>query len=180
MVLRNTLTTYGPVAKFLHWLIFFLVIIMLTFGFFLGDVPNGYKPVAYNTHKLIGLTILMLILLRGCWALLNVKPMLPIGTPAYQKLAERVVHFTLYVLLIAMPLAGWIGSVAANKPPVLGHWKIWLPMAENKLVNQVAFSFHYIIALTIILFVSIHVLAALYHHYIKKDDILRRMLPHRH
>src|SRR5258708_32579120 len=107
---KNTSKSYGSVAKFLHWLIFVLVFCMIIAGFCLGFVPKEYQGTVYNIHKLTGLTILLLMAIRLCWKLVNVKPNLPAKTPGWQRKAERVVHDLLYLFIICMPLAGWIGA----------------------------------------------------------------------
>lgn len=177
MGLRNTLIAYGSVAKFFHWLIFFLLLFMIIYGFCLGSIPKAYQAFAYNFHKLTGLTILILMFLRGLWALANPKPILPPDVPLWQQWIERFVHYLLYFVIITMPLAGWIGSVAAGRPPHLGSFQITLPIQENKALSSAAFNVHGIVAVVIIVLVSLHILAALYHHFIKKDNILRRMMP---
>lgn len=177
MTVFNTELTYGSVAKFFHWTIFILVALMLTGGFFLEDVPEAWQRTAYNGHKLIGLTILTLMLLRALWALINTKPTLPRDTKPWEKVAEHVVHGLLYVLLIAMPLAGWIGATAGGRPPKLGDIALALPVAENKALKEWAFGWHETIAFMLIALLCLHVGAALYHHFFKRDDVLRRMLP---
>lgn len=177
MSFRNTISSYGSITKLFHWIIFLLVLCNITFGFFLDDIPKDYQPAAYNLHKLTGLTILALMLLRAIWALTNPKPLLPMNTRPWEKMAERTVHFLLYFSLIAMPLAGWVGSSAAGRPPHIGDINFLLPVEKSKELTDLAFNIHGIFALTIIILVSIHILAALFHHYIKKDNVLRRMLP---
>lgn len=172
----NTASTYGSVAKFFHWVIFLLVFSMLVFGFFMGDVPKDWQRFVYNTHKLTGLTILVLVMLRLCWALINKKPAL-VMTSAIEKIAEHTVHGLLYAFLMLMPILGWIGSSAGGRPPKLGDWVIGLPLGEDKVLKEWAFHWHGIVAWIIIGLVTIHVLAALYHHFIRRDDVLRRMLP---
>ncbi|HTM63934.1 MAG TPA: cytochrome b [Gammaproteobacteria bacterium] len=175
MALMNSANSYGSVAKILHWLIFALVFVMIVGGFFMGDVPKDYKGVIYNLHKLTGVTILLIVLLRLGWKLINVKPRLPADTSVWQRRAERAVHDLLYLLIIAMPLAGWIGSSSAGKAPHIGDFKIALPIPESKSLIETMFEMHEMIAYGIIALVCIHVAAALYHHYVKKDDVLRRM-----
>lgn len=178
MSLRNTIAAYGSVAKFFHWLIFLLLLFMIIFGYFLSSIPKDYQPMAYNIHKLTGITILTLMILRGMWALVNPKPTLPAGTLPWQHSVERAVHFLLYLVVITMPLAGWIGSVAAGRPPHLGNFEFNLPIKQNKIISETALNVHGLIAILIIVLVSVHILAALYHHFIKQDNILRRMLPY--
>jgi cytochrome b561 len=150
---------------------------MLIYGFFLDDIPKAYKAVSYNLHKLTGLTILFLMILRMLWALTNPKPDLPFGTPSWERWAEHSMHFLLYIVVMAMPTAGWIGAVATGKPAHIGELTFELPIAQSKTVAESAFTIHGYLAITIIVLVSLHILAALYHHFIKKDIILRRMMP---
>jgi cytochrome b561 len=177
MPLRNTQRSYGSISKFFHWLIAILVIFMLIYGFSLNFVPKAYVPITFNIHKLIGLTILTLIILRLLWTLTNPKPELPPNTPWYEHVAEYVVHWSFYLLLIAMPLSGWVFSVAAGRPPKLGSYAFNLPIEQNKSLSEAVFNVHAILALIIIALLILHVAAALYHHYVHKDNVLRRMLP---
>jgi len=145
----------------------------------MGDVAD--KPLRsqlVNIHKLIGLVILVLMLLRLIWAVNNIKPSLPAGTPTWQRWSERWMHFLLYAALIVMPVSGWVGSVAGGKSPHLGSINFSLPLAHSKSLSDFAFDdIHIPLAVIIIILVSIHALAAFYHHFVKKDDVLRRMLP---
>lgn len=178
MSFRNTAISYGSVSKFFHWLIAALIIFMLVYGFFLDDFPKDIQPITFNIHKLTGLTILSLMVLRLLWALMNPKPVLPADVPSWQRSAERIFHFMLYFFAILMPLAGWIGSVAEARPPHLGEFKFELPIDKNKALADAAFDIHGTTAIILIVLISLHALAALYHHFIRKDDILVRMLPH--
>lgn len=175
MGMMNTDSRYGSVARFLHGIIFVLVFLMIVGGFFLDEVPKDYKGVIYNLHKLTGLAILLLMIIRLSWSMINIKPSALPNTPHWQRKAERIVHGCLYLFIIAMPLVGWIGSSAAGKPPHLGDLSLGLPVAENKELAETLFESHELIAFVIIFLVSVHVVAALYHHFFKKDDILRRM-----
>jgi cytochrome b561 len=175
MQICNTRTTYGSVSKWLHWVIALLVIAMLSFGFFMGDMPKEYKPVIYNIHKLTGLTILFLMLIRFGWMLINPKPDSPAGVRCWEVYAEKFVHWSLYATVIAMPLAGWIGSSAADKPPHIGDWRLMLPIMRSDAIDEVSFQIHTVIAYIIIALLCVHVGAALYHHFIRKDNVLKRM-----
>jgi cytochrome b561 len=178
MSLRNTTMTYGSVAKFFHWLIFILLAGQVTFGYFLESIPKDIQPITYNLHKLMGVSILLLMLLRGLWALNNPKPYLPLSTKLWEHLLERFVHFLLYALVFAMALVGWIGSIAAGRPPHLGNLLITLPLIPaNKEIVEIAFYLHGILAIALIILVGLHVAAALFHYIIKRDNVLQRMLP---
>lgn len=177
MTLRNTTNTYGSVAKILHWLIFLFVLGMLTFGFLLDSIPKPYQGLAYNIHKVNGLIVLALMIIRILWRSVNVKPLLPIDTQPWERFAEQTVHFLLYVTLILMPLSGWIGSSSAGKPPHIGDLALGLPIEKNKALISSAFELHEYLAYAIIALVTIHVLAALFHYLFRRDNVLQRMLP---
>jgi len=180
MGMKNTSVSYGSVTKFFHWLIFLLILITIPLGYVMGDISDKVlRGQVINTHKLIGVLILVLVLLRALWALKNIKPVLPFQTPAWQRSAERCVHLFLYLGLIVMPLSGLVGSVAAGRPPRIGKFSIELPIAQSKALSNFSFDYiHIPLAIILILFISIHILAALYHHFIKRDDVLRRMMPY--
>ena len=179
MPFKNTMTSYGSVTKFFHWLIFLLLFFMIIYGFFLDDFPKSYQPLTYNIHKLIGLLILVLMIMRGTWALFNVKPPLPFNISTWQRWAERSVHLALYFFVFAMPLAGWIGSSAAGRLPHLGPYALALKVPQNKSLVETSFYLHNKIAFVLIALFCIHAGAALYHQFVRKDDILKRMLPTR-
>lgn len=175
-MLKNDQASYGSVAKFLHWLIFLLVTGMLLVGFFMQDLPREYKPLVYNAHKVTGVVILFLMLSRLLWALWNVKPVAAM-LARWQRVAERVVHAGLYVALIAMPMTGWLGSSSAGKAPHIGDWKWQLPIVNDSSFIGSMFDFHEWLAYGILSLLVVHIMAALYHHYVLKDGILKRMLP---
>lgn len=177
MAIRNTFTSYGSFSKFFHWLIFLLVLFMLIYGFCLSSIPKKYAGFAFNIHKLTGLTILCLMILRGLWALANPKPILPGDTLPWQRLAERAVHYSLYFAIIAMPLSGWIGSTASGHAPTIGSITLGFPIRQDKAISNLCFNIHGILAIAIIVLVCVHVFAALYHHFIRRDGVLRRMMP---
>lgn len=173
---RNNSDAYGIIAKATHWIIFILVSIMLVMGFLMDNISD--KTLRGNTiylHKLLGLFILFLMLWRLCWALLNVKPSLPLDTPTWQIVAARLVHFSLYALLILMPCVGWVSSVAAGRPPHVGNITFNLPIAPNTHLRDIGFQIHNFLSFCIIAFLALHIFAALYHYFIKKDKILQRM-----
>jgi cytochrome b561 len=176
-MLKNNSTQYGSVAKFFHWAIFILVGCMLLAGYFMGDIADkALRGQVINLHKLTGITILILMILRLLWAFVNPRPVLPIDMPKWQKTLAWISHGFLYAVVIAMPLSGWIGSSAAGYAPHLFDWNFLLPI-QNKELSKPAFALHDDLAIIIMALVSIHMLAALYHHFIRKDNILRRMLP---
>lgn len=177
--MKRDVTEYSSGSKFLHWLIALIVIFMLTATFFFGDLPKSMKGFAFMMHKSFGILVLVLMLFRLYWIHHTGKPSLPLTVPAWQRFASRFVHYALYILLIIMPITGWVMSVAANRiPSFFGLFSLPLPWIEAdkplaKLMNQS----HKLLAWVIIAFVLLHVAAALKHFLFDKDKVLQRMWP---
>jgi cytochrome b561 len=178
-VLRNDEARYGAVAQVLHWLIAALVLVMFGLGWYMSGLPLGQRKFdMYQLHKSIGITILVLAAVRLLWRLVNPVPPLPPGIPPWERIAARLSHALLYLMLLVQPLIGFLQSNAANFP-VVWWGVVRLPpliktdeaLAET-LVEAHAWNSRLLLAL-----VLIHVGAALRHHFLLKDDVLRRMLP---
>lgn len=178
MALTNSPSTYGTVSKTLHWLIALLVIIMLTGGFFMDDIANkSLKMTIYNLHKLTGIAIFVLMLCRLVWRLSNPRPDLAPQTPRIEKILATLGHSLFYVLVIAMPLSGWIMSTAADHAPSLGALALPLPfIARSQALSSLFNDYHQTIAWVIIGLIVLHIAAALKHHFVNKDHVLKGML----
>jgi cytochrome b561 len=123
-------------------------------------------------------TIFVLAVLRLAWRLGNPVPMLPAGTPLWQRRLAHLSHAGLYTLLIVMPVTGWIMSSALNLPVVyLGLIHIPSPFGVDRALGEAMKSVHQMLAMALLILVSVHAAAALYHHFVLRDDVLRRMLP---
>lgn len=170
--------SYAAGSKILYWIIAFIVILLLSLSFFLEDVPEQYAGLAYMIHKSLGLTVLWLMIFRLIWIWHRRAPPLPLTVPIWQRNLARAIQYSLYLLLFAMPLSGWIMSVAANKIPVyFGLFSVPLPLAPNKSLAMLMNQTHNIIAWILIAFVTLHIVGALKHYFINKDKVLQRMLP---
>lgn len=173
------MSKYGIIAKTFHWLMAIMVIAMLALGLYMEDLKLGPdKLQLYGWHKSTGITILVLVSLRLWWRLLNPPPQLPDDMVFFQKLAAHLSHVLLYSLMIFMPLVGWLMSSAADFPVSVFGW-FTLPAlidADPEYVRLFK-AMHYYGGRTLIILICAHVFAALYHHFIRKDDILKRMLP---
>ncbi len=172
-------TTYTPLSKLFHWVIALAVIIMLTVGFFLDSIPERFAGTAYMLHKSTGITIFFLMIVRFIWMRISTKPDLPSTMKLWEKILSRFVQYGFYLLLFIMPLSGWIMSVAGGRIPVyFGLLKAPLPwVGENQSLSELMGKYHELIAWILIAFITLHVLGALKHHFIDKDNVLKRMLP---
>jgi cytochrome b561 len=186
----NTRLRYGTVAMTLHWLIALLIIGNLCSGFLLANVLPDDMPWRFNAiqlHKSIGLTVLMLSVLRLVWRLVNPIPPLPAGMSLPLRIAARGTHYLFYTLIIGIPLAGW--AWVSSSPRGLPTFYFWLfrwpnlPFLANqphdvKVANANFYhETHEYLAYFAAVLLVLHIGAALYHHFFRGDDVLRRMWP---
>jgi len=179
MSIRNTAGRWGALAQLLHWLVVVLIIAQFTLSLLADDLPNGMKKlVLLSRHKSIGITLLVLACLRLGWRWANPTPALPSTLKPYERTLARTTHFLLYALLFAIPLTGWTMS-SARGFPVSWFGFIQLPdlVPKNKALYEALMTTHETLAWTLSGIVALHVGAALKHHFVLKDDVLRRMLP---
>lgn len=171
--------TYSPMLKTLHWLVAIIVIVMLSATFFFDDLPKALRPMAFMFHKSFGLTVLALMLWRIILIHVKGRPGLPSHMKPWEKFLAHFVQYSLYLLLIIMPLTGWIMSVAADRVPVyFGLFEVPFPgIGPDKPLAKFMNETHEILAWVIIALLVLHIVGALKHHYFDKDDVMKRMLP---
>jgi cytochrome b561 len=179
--LRNTDAGWGAPAKLLHWTVAILVFVQIPLGW--AAVNWRLSPTKldlYVWHKSLGMLILALMVVRIAWRMGNVAPTLPAGMPPMERAAARWNHLLLYLLLVLMPVTGWIINSAANVPFRI-FWLIPLPalVDSNKALADATARVHFALFLALSLLLLIHVVAALRHHFLKRSDVLVRMLPGR-
>ena len=179
MQLKNDESRYGVVAQLFHWTIVVLIIVQFILANRADDLPLGSAKIAVLAqHKSFGITILSLALLRLIWRWLNPVPAEPLDIPQWQRIAARVSHIGLYLLLLITPMFGWLMSSARNFP-VSWFGLVTLPdfIAPNRAAYEVLHDTHEVLAQTLFWLALLHIAAALKHHFIDKDNVLRRMLP---
>lgn len=178
MGLKNTLNTYGWFAKLLHWVVVVLVIAQYVLVNMAEAADTRMEMfILFARHKSIGMTIFALAAIRLLWRLLNEQPSLPLGMPTWQQSFARVTHWLLYALIILMPITGLLGSAANNFPVTwFGVFTIPAPIGPNEALADLLHDLHGVLAACLAMLASIHLLAALKHHFINRDDVLRRMI----
>jgi cytochrome b561 len=176
-MLKNTDNSYGIVTKVFHWLLFLMLTFSIVAGNFLASMPKGPEKLqAAGMHKSFGAILLMLILMRFVWKLINVTPKDPQGTTAMQAFMAKAMHWALYVLMFAQPLSGIIMSQAAGYPvSFFGLFDFPMFLDKDPSLAKFAHGMHGTVWILLVLAVIGHVGAALYHHFIKKDEVLKRM-----
>jgi cytochrome b561 len=179
MTIRNTHARWGHVAQFLHWLIVVLIITQVILANLAEDLPLGMKKLAmFARHKSVGITILGLAVIRLLWRWANPTPTLPTTLKPYERTLAGLTHVGLYVLLFAMPLTGWMMTSARGFPASwFGFFQLPDFVPKNDSLYKAMKETHDTLALALYAIVFLHVVGAMKHHFVLKDDVLRRMLP---
>ncbi len=180
---------YSNVAIALHWLIAFAILVNIALGLYMADLPNS-DPTKFQIvqfHKSVGLTVLVLSLMRVAWRLVNSVPPLPADMNPLLKRVARLTQFLLYALILAIPLSGWlmVSTSPLGLPTSyfgLFHWPhVWflaeMTRASKKAIIGIFVETHEFLAWSAIVLVTLHVAGALYHRLIRRDGVLKSMLP---
>jgi cytochrome b561 len=182
-------TRYGTVAIALHWLIALGVIANIAAGLYVSTLPRSDPNQFFiiQTHKSIGLTVLMLSVIRVVWRLINPVPPLPEGMSPVLRVTARTTQFLLYFLILAIPLSGWawVSSSPLGLPTLYFGLFQWphisyfadLSRDARKPWSHDFGTVHVFLAWSAIVLVTLHILGALYHQLIRRDDVVARMLP---
>ena len=179
MCWKNTTERWGGVAQIFHWLIAILIIGLATVGVWMSDLPpDDTKWFVYGWHKQMGLLIFILVVLRVTWRITQMQPTLPNSMPRWQKIASHITIGVLYVVMIGFPVSGFLMSTYGGHS--VNFFNIYTFEAFAQGPNEFAKTMrelHGFCLNLLIVFGTLHVLAGLYHHFILKDDVLKRMLP---
>ncbi len=172
---------YSSASIAMHWLMF-LLLAGVYICIELHEVyPKGSDPreALKKWHFTLGLSVFALVWLRLVFRLAHKTPAIVPPPPPWQSLLAKVVHVALYALMIGMPIGGWLMLSAAGKP--VPFWGLELPalISENEATAKWIKNIHETVGEVGLYLIGLHTLAALYHHYVQKDDTLVRMLPPR-
>ena len=171
---------YDRTARVLHWLVAALVALVVVLGWAMLAQPRNTpsREALLSWHRSIGLLILAAMLFRLLWRWRHRPPPLPRSVPPLTAALARATHVALYVILIAIPLAGYINAAAAGHPVSLFGWVSLPPLpAENLRLSQVAIAAHLAGQYLFYFFVLLHTVGAIYHAIVRHDGVFERMLP---
>lgn len=170
--------SYALAARVLHWFTAILVLIMLPVGVIIANEWGGrLQDPLYSLHKSVGALLLLLVIVRLAYRLTHKPPPLPGDIPPAQRLAAQAMHWALYALLIVQPLLGWAGTSAYPAPvPVFGLFELPPLLAPNRVLSEQLLSVHGLVGLTIAGLAALHIGAALFHHFVRRDRVLLRMI----
>jgi cytochrome b561 len=170
-------TVWNPLARALHWTMAGLILVQGTVGWIGHEMERSPAKIDVMTaHKSLGITLLLLVLLRLAWRAGHQAPPPPSGTSRWEMRAARLSHLALYLLMIALPLSGWLAASTSIVP-----WKLWwlIPWpdiaAPDEALHDIAGEVHETLVKVLIALLLVHVAAALRHHFFKRNDVLLRM-----
>lgn len=172
---------YSRGAIVLHWLIAMLIMLNFAAAWIAEDMPKAEKMQMMGNHKAIGISILVLTVVRIVWRLMHKAPPMVDTLKAWEAALAKVTHGVLYLLMLAIPFSGWAMSSAYSKGEPVPFFGLFgvpaLPVGTDKPTIGMFHEIHEITANLMILLFVIHVAAALKHHLIDKDRTMRRMVP---
>lgn len=180
---RTAVRTYSRTARALHWMTMALVAIQVPVGVsmvYRGKTLNVWDKLTgalYNGHKLVGIAILLLVLWRLAYRFTRGAPPDEPTLEPWQRLASHFNHWGLYLLLVATPVAGYVGISLFPALDIFGLFKLPGIVAPDKAAAGTAFVVHMALAIALVLLIGMHVAAALFHYFVRKDNVLGRMIP---
>lgn len=168
---------YSTPAIVLHWLVALLIFVAFPLGLYMADLPlSPEKLKLFSYHKWIGVTVFMLAGLRVGWRLTHTPPPLPASVAGWQRRASAVAHGLLYLLILVIPISGWLMSSAKGVQTV---WFGVLPLPDligkDKALGHLLEEVHETLNYTLLALVVLHVAGALQHHFIERQPFLQRM-----
>ena len=174
---------YQRTARVLHWLTFALIAVQLPVGLYMthrGNTLNVWDNLTgalYNGHKVVGVTILLVVLWRLAYRFTRGAPADEPTIAPWQRLASHLNHWGMYVLLICVPVAGYIGISLFPALDIFGLFSLPGVVAPDKEAAKTVFFVHGVLARLLLLFIIVHVAAALFHYFVRKDNVFGRMIP---
>jgi cytochrome b561 len=178
-MIRNTRTGWGSVARWFHWGLALAIIGMIAFGWWMNHVPARADKFFYRSiHADIGYVILLLTVLRIVWRALNPTPARPAGLSRWQKIAAQVSHGALYLVVILVAMLGWAhsGARTPNYSDFFGLFNVPQFTSPDKAAAGAYEDRHIFFAYVLLALIAIHVIAALWHHFVRRDRVVARMV----
>ena len=178
-MIRSTNAEWGWPAKLLHWLGAILILLLLGHGWWMTHMtPRPDRLANYAWHSALGYDLLALIVLRLLWRWFNPVPELPADLKPWERMAARAGHISLYVLMFIVSLTGWLVATTFRVPMTKDVFGIDIPpivTTVDRPVRQLIEGSHMVLAYLLAALVVVHIVGALRHHLLKRNDVLRRM-----
>jgi cytochrome b561 len=180
MTTSNPEARYDATLRILHWAMAAIIFAAIALGVAAAFLPRGVSPRVeiLTVHKSLGMTALILIVLRVAWRLYVGAPPYAAALGAFSRLGAHAGHVALYALMIALPVTGYVNSVAGGHPaPWFGLFEFPALVGKNEALAHRASFAHYWLAWTIGAVLALHLAAVAWHVWVKRDDVFARMWP---
>ena len=176
---KNSTTRYGSLQVALHWLMLLLLVAVYAAMELREIFPKGSEPREFmkSLHFMLGLSVLLLVTVRIAARFSGPTPAIVPTPPAWQEMLAKLLHLALYAFMIAMPVMGWLILSAEAKPVPFFGLELPALVAKNHALAESVEHWHHDVGEWAYYVVGIHAVAALFHHYVQKDNTLLRMLP---
>jgi cytochrome b561 len=171
------LTRYGSTAVAFHWAVAALVVFLGTLGILFDDIPKESRPFWINVHGCVGLIYFVLVIARLGWRISHKPPDLPPDIGEFDRRTSLAAHHLLYVLMVLIPILGFVAYVWHGRAFNYGFVQLNLGVASNRDVFRPAQQIHQVLAYCLFGLAALHAAGALYHHFVRRDGVLLRMLP---
>lgn len=183
MIIKNNKTRWGALAILLHWVSAIVIIAMFALGLWMDDLTyyDSWYHKAPFVHKSVGMLLAVMIAIRVVWRIVNVTPK-ELSDSKLENLAAKLAHLALYILIIALIATGYAVSASKGHPIDVFGWFLVPAMfgtIDAQLVDILG-DLHELLSFSIIFLAILHAIAALKHHFINKDDVLKRMVKLKH
>jgi cytochrome b561 len=183
-IMRDNTTTeiasYNPIQRGFHWLMAAVILTAICVGIYAADLPkeDPTKGFWFGIHKSLGMTAFFLAILRIGWRLLHSAPGYRVALGRFTALAAGIAHYALYILMVAVPVGGYVLSTASGRPVTwFGLFTFPSVIPVDKSLAKLADGAHVTGAFILIAVIALHIAAALWHHWFKRDEVMARMAP---
>jgi cytochrome b561 len=170
---------YGGLAIFYHWTMAVLVIVVGILGLLHDSWPHATQAKWINIHALIGLAVFVLLMFRFAWRLSHQPPDLPPDVGEFSRRTSYPVHLLMYLLLFVIPLFGIVTFIWHGRVFDFGWFRIDSHVHADRTIFHPTEDIHGYLAYALFALIGLHVLAALWHHFVRRDRVLLRMWPSR-
>ena len=179
MPLANTPSSYGVVTRLLHWSVALLIIPLVPLGWWMVGLSyyDAWYHDALELHKALGMLVLVLGTLKAIWYLANHKVAFADGLRRWERAAARSVHWAFLVLMVLIPVTGYVISTSAGDGiSMFGWFEVPAVLGKDEAVRDIAIEIHFYAAYAAGALVCVHAAAAIKHQLVDRDGTLRRML----
>ncbi|MCB1506726.1 MAG: cytochrome b [Hyphomicrobiaceae bacterium] len=180
---RPFVEVYSATARRYHWLVVALLAVQIPIGVAMVyrgpklNIWDGITNNLYSTHKLLGMIVLLVVVFRLAYRIVHGAPAEEPTLETWHKIASAINHWGLYILLLVVPVLGWLGVSLYPALDIFGLFKLPSLVTANQKLAETVFQYHGLAAFALVALAGVHVGAALYHHLLRKDNVLARMIP---